>query len=75
MTSETVPRSTLMDSESLDTATAAVAPAALLPLLTLVEAQDVLEVLAAVVAGERADVDLARSLAMNLAARVPSRDV
>ncbi|MFD0033066.1 hypothetical protein ACFVJK_33295 [Streptomyces sp. NPDC127172] len=49
------------------------APAPLLPLLTLGEAQDV-EVLAAVVAGERADVDLARSLAMNLAARVPSRD-
>ncbi|MGW6358546.1 hypothetical protein ACWFR5_26075 [Streptomyces sp. NPDC055092] len=50
------------------------APAPLQPLLTLGEAQDVLEVLAAVVAGERADVDLARSLAMNLAARVPSRD-
>lgn len=49
-------------------------PAALLPLLTVEEAQDVVEVLARVAAGEHADVDLARSLAMNLAARVPSRD-
>lgn len=50
------------------------APAPLLPLLTLEEAQDAVEVLARVAAGEHADMELARSLAMNLAARVPSLD-
>ncbi|MFH8738478.1 MULTISPECIES: hypothetical protein [unclassified Streptomyces] len=57
-----------------DDVTAFDPPAVLLPLLTVEEAPDVLEVLAAVVAGERADVDLARSLSMHLAARVPSRE-
>lgn len=49
-------------------------PATLLPLLTLEEAQDVVEILAAVVDGVRADERLAYSLLMNLAARVPSQD-
>ncbi|MFB6680181.1 hypothetical protein ACFCWG_48935 [Streptomyces sp. NPDC056390] len=49
-------------------------PAALLPLLTVEEAQDVLEILAAVANDAPADADLARTLLMNLAARVPSRD-
>lgn len=49
-------------------------PAALLPLLTVEEAQDVVEILAAVVDGVRADERLAYSLLMNLAARVPSRE-
>ena len=45
----------------------------LLPLLTLPEAQDVLAVLAAVVAGDRPDVEAAGVVLSNLAARVPSR--
>ncbi|WP_282790869.1 hypothetical protein [Streptomyces sp. CC224B] len=45
----------------------------LLPLLTLAEAQDVVEVLARVAAGERVDPVWAGDLAANLAARVPSR--
>ncbi|MFF2502159.1 hypothetical protein ACFVTY_02000 [Streptomyces sp. NPDC058067] len=49
-------------------------PAPLLPLVTLEEAQDMVEVLAQAAAGEPVDRDWARSLAMNLAARVPSRD-
>ncbi|MCX5083806.1 hypothetical protein [Streptomyces sp. NBC_00401] len=49
-------------------------PAALLPLLTVGEAQDVLEILAAVANHTPANADLARTLLMNLAARVPSRD-
>jgi hypothetical protein len=49
-------------------------PAPRLPLLSLEEAQDVVEVLAAVVAGADPDVDLARHLLSNLGSRVPSRD-
>ncbi|MGH4028507.1 hypothetical protein ACQB60_06175 [Actinomycetota bacterium Odt1-20B] len=45
----------------------------LLPLLTLTEAQDVVEVLARVAVGERADAVWAGELAPELAARVPSR--
>ncbi|MFD4644749.1 hypothetical protein [Streptomyces sp. NPDC058441] len=49
-------------------------PAALLPLLTVEETQDVLEILAAVANDAPADADLARTVLMNLATRVPSRD-
>lgn len=49
-------------------------PAPLLPLVTLEEAQDVVAVLAAVVNGSNPDLDLARTLLSNLAARVPSAD-
>ncbi|WP_306317274.1 MULTISPECIES: hypothetical protein [unclassified Streptomyces] len=49
-------------------------PAPRLPLLTLEEAQDVVDVLAAVVSGGDVDVDLARCLLANLGSRVPSRD-
>lgn len=45
----------------------------LLPLLTVSEAQDVVAVLAAVVAGGEVDVQLAGELLSNLAARVPSQ--
>jgi hypothetical protein len=45
-----------------------------LPLLTLEEAQDVVEVLAAVVEGGEVDEQLAWCLLSNLAARVPSRE-
>lgn len=54
--------------------TAADPPARLLPLLTLGEAHDVLDVLAAVVNGGVPDVEAAGVLLSNLAARVPSRD-
>ncbi|MGX1676456.1 hypothetical protein [Streptomyces sp. NPDC055400] len=47
-------------------------PAPLLPLVTLEEAQDVVEVLALVAASEPVVRDWARSLAMHLAARVQS---
>ncbi|MFI9781676.1 hypothetical protein ACIHCV_45030 [Streptomyces sp. NPDC051956] len=66
-----------MDNLALDCSTdftAPEAPAALLPLLTVEEAQDVLEILPAVVPDAPADAHLARTLLMNLAARVPSRD-
>ncbi|MEU5900616.1 hypothetical protein [Streptomyces venezuelae] len=46
----------------------------LLPLLTLSEAQGVVGVLAAVVAGQRVDGEVAGRLLSELAARVPSRD-
>ncbi|ARX81563.1 hypothetical protein SMD44_00961 [Streptomyces alboflavus] len=46
----------------------------LLPLLTLSEAQDVVEVLARVAAGEVVDRGWVGDLASLLAARVPSRD-
>ena len=49
-------------------------PAARLPLLTAEEARDVVDVLAAVVAGGEVDVELARCLLANLGARIPSRD-
>ncbi|MGW0904979.1 hypothetical protein [Streptomyces sp. NPDC002853] len=58
---------------SADLPTAADPPAPLLPLLTLGEAHDVLDVLAAVVSGGQADVEAAGVLLSNLAARVPSR--
>ncbi|MFC9669943.1 hypothetical protein [Streptomyces sp. NPDC056949] len=48
-------------------------PAPVLPLLTVGEAHDVLEILAAVANDAPADADLARTLLMNLAALVPSR--
>ncbi|MFE9736140.1 hypothetical protein ACFYO9_37440 [Streptomyces sp. NPDC005863] len=46
----------------------------LLSVLTLSEAQDVMDVLAAVVAGQRVDGEMAERLLSELAARVPSRD-
>ncbi|MFE6892018.1 hypothetical protein [Streptomyces sp. NPDC057694] len=46
-------------------------PSPLLPLLSLVEAQEVVAVLAAVVNGYQPDVETARWLLKNLAARVP----
>ena len=49
-------------------------PAVLLPVLTLEEAQDVVEVLAAVVNGSVPDVELAAEVLSNLAARIPARD-
>lgn len=49
-------------------------PAPLLPLLTLVEAQELLPLLAAVLDGGQPDREAARWLLGNLAARVPSRD-
>ena len=49
-------------------------PAVLLPVLTLDEAQDVVEVLGAVVDGGEVDEQLAFCLLSNLAARIPSRD-
>jgi hypothetical protein len=49
------------------------APAPLLPLLTLDEAHDALDVLAAVAAGDVPDRETARYVLMNLAARVPAR--
>jgi hypothetical protein len=49
-------------------------PSPLLPLLSLDEAQETLSVLAAVVHGGQPDVEAARWLLSNLAARVPSRD-
>ncbi|MFH8613066.1 hypothetical protein ACH4D5_36920 [Streptomyces sp. NPDC018029] len=45
----------------------------LLPLLTLSEAQEVVAVLAAVVAGQHADREAAGTLLSNLAARVSSQ--
>lgn len=57
-----------------DDATAPDLPAPLLPVLSLPEAHDLLGVLADVAAGRRPDAVLARSLLMNLAARVPSRE-
>ncbi|UQT54400.1 hypothetical protein M4V62_04460 [Streptomyces durmitorensis] len=57
-----------------DLPTAVDPPAALLPLLTLPEAHDVLDVLAAVVNGGEPDREVADRLLSNLAARVPSRD-
>ncbi|QOV40215.1 hypothetical protein IM697_18510 [Streptomyces ferrugineus] len=48
-------------------------PSPLLPLLTVEEAQSVVEVLGAVAAGGAVDVELAVVLLSNLAARVPSR--
>ncbi|MYY79723.1 MULTISPECIES: hypothetical protein [unclassified Streptomyces] len=47
----------------------------LLPLLTMAEAQGVVGVLAAVVAGQRVDGEVAGRLLSELAARVPSREV
>ncbi|WP_405634218.1 hypothetical protein OHB53_08630 [Streptomyces sp. NBC_00056] len=49
-------------------------PPPLLPLMTLEEAQDVVEMLALVSAGEPVDREWVRILARNLAARIPSRD-
>ncbi|MFF1401479.1 hypothetical protein ACFVZD_48430 [Streptomyces sp. NPDC058287] len=49
-------------------------PARLLPLLALEEAQDVVELLASVGTGGVLDREWARTLEMNPAARVPSRD-
>ncbi|MFD9072837.1 hypothetical protein [Streptomyces lasiicapitis] len=46
----------------------------LLPLLTLVEAQDIVEILGAVLDGGEVDEQLAYCLLSNLAARVPSRE-
>ncbi|MGW6531429.1 hypothetical protein [Streptomyces venezuelae] len=46
----------------------------LLPLLTLGEAQDVVAVLAAVVAGQPVDGEVAGRLLSELSARVPSRE-
>jgi hypothetical protein len=60
---------------SADLPTAADPPAPLLPLLTLGEAHDVLDVLAAVVNGGRPDAGTVGVLLSNLAARVPSRDL
>lgn len=62
-----------MDDLAVDLPTAADLPAPLLPLLTLDEAHDVLDVLSAVVTGGRSDVEAAGALLSNLAARVPSR--
>ncbi|MEU6990334.1 hypothetical protein ABZ953_06685 [Streptomyces sp. NPDC046465] len=45
----------------------------LLPLLSLAEAHDVLDVLAAIASGDQPDVEAAGVLLSNLAARVPSR--
>ncbi|MFB6676182.1 hypothetical protein ACFCWG_27920 [Streptomyces sp. NPDC056390] len=42
--------------------------------MAVLSGQDVLEILAAVANDAPADGDLARTLLMNLAARVPSRD-
>lgn len=63
-----------MDELSVDIPTAVDLPARLLPLLTLAEAHDVLDVLAAVVTGGSPDVEAAGVVLSNLAARVPSRD-
>jgi hypothetical protein len=57
-----------------DDRTASGPPAPLLPLLSLPEAHDVLDVLAAVVDGGRPDREAAAWLLSNLAARVPSRE-
>lgn len=59
---------------SADIPTAVDPPAPLLPLLTLAEAHEVLDVLAAVASGGRPDREAADRLLSNLAARVPSRD-
>lgn len=56
-----------------DLPTAVAPPSLLLPLLTLAEAHDVLDVLAAVVSGGTPDVEAAGVVLSNLAARVPSR--
>lgn len=57
-----------------DDQTAEDPPAPLLPLLSLVEAQALLPLLAAVRDGGEPDREAARWLLGNLAARVPSRD-
>ena len=57
-----------------DDTTAVDPPSPRLPLLSLEEAQDVVDVLAAVASGGEVDVDLARHLLANLGARVPSRE-
>lgn len=49
-------------------------PAVPLPVLTLDEARDVVEVLAAVVNGGVPDAELAAVVLSNLAARIPSAD-
>lgn len=59
---------------SADLPTAAAPPTPLLPLLTLAEAHDVLDVLAAVVNGGQPDVEAAGAVLSNLASRVPSRN-
>lgn len=58
---------------SADLPTAVDPPAPLLPVLSLGEAQDVLDVLAAVVSGGQPDREAVDRLLSNLAARVPSR--
>lgn len=63
-----------MDNLAADTPAAADPPAPLLPLLTLGEAHDVLDVLAAVVNGGMPDAEAAGVVLSNLAARVPSRE-
>lgn len=63
-----------MDDLAADLPTAADPPAPLLPVLTLDEAHDVLDVLAAVVSGGQPDVEAAGVVLSNLAARAPSRD-
>lgn len=60
--------------ELLDEPCSAPVDGPLLPLLTLAEAQDVVEVLGAVVEGGEVDEQLAYCLLSNLAARVPSRE-
>lgn len=62
-----------MDDLAADISTALDPPAPLLPVLSLDEAQDVVDVLAAVVNGGQPDVEAAGVLLSNLAARVPSR--
>ncbi|MWA08806.1 hypothetical protein [Streptomyces sp. BA2] len=59
---------------SADIPTATDPPSSLLPLLSLAEAHDVLDVLAAVASGAVPDREAAERLLTNLAARVPSRD-
>lgn len=66
-------RCTGMDALAAGLPTAVDPPAPLLPLLTLAEAHDVLDVLAAVVNGGQPDVEAAGVVLSNLAARVPSR--
>lgn len=69
-----VVRCVIDDIDVDDVRTAEDPPAELLPLLSLVEAQEVLGVLGAVVHGRLPDFDTARWLLGNLAARVPSRE-
>ena len=64
-----------MDDLAADVPTVVDPPALLLPVLTLAEAHDVIDVLAAVAGGGPVDVEAAGRLLSNLAARVPSREV